>query len=128
MKRIFYLILFVVILSGCAKLTYMKQLLLLKGLSDEQIELDAYVESQEENFNKLVDAINRGVFEEYKTKKQILNEFGDPIIKKNVVIDREEYEMWLYRQPMEYFNSKKVYVYFDAAGRVVDKKRIDVIF
>lgn len=127
-KKILYLFLCVFVVSGCAKIKHLDQLLLIKGMSDEQADIDDFVESQTVGFNNLLNSIQQGSFDEYKTKDQIYQAFGEPIIKEKVEMDQQEFEVWLYRKPVGYFKSKKVYIYFDQAGLVSDWRhhKIDV--
>ncbi len=119
-KKILYLICIVCLLGGCAKIKHLDQLLLIKGLSDEQIAIDAYIEEQEGYFDQLLTEINEGSFDAYQTKKQIVKSFGEPISIDTLNDNGPAVELWLYRPPTEYFDTKKVYMYFNQEGRIVD--------
>ena len=114
----------VVLLSGCAKLAHMNELLTLKAVSDQQAALDSYVEKQDGKFKLLLAAVEDRSIEKYKRKDAIVRKFGEPVFCENVEHKGEKAEFCLYRYTKKYFNSDKVYFYFDASGKLVDWEHI----
>ena len=115
-----------VLLSGCAKLTHLDELLRLKSLSENQAEQKKYVEKQNENFEALLNVVkgseanqNQGM-EKYPDKESILKAFGEPILTKTVYEDEEVREQLLYRYSEKLSGSEKVYLYFNAKGHLVN--------
>lgn len=116
LKSIGPIVLLVATLSGCAKLAHMQELLTLKAYSkekDQQVEL---VRGQDEKFQKLLQLAESKGLGPYTTQESFLKEFGAPVFKKNVVKEGQPLEEWLYRYSTEYFDSPKVYLYFDQKG------------
>ncbi|MFH1359514.1 MAG: hypothetical protein ABIJ41_00560 [Candidatus Omnitrophota bacterium] len=114
------LIAFVIFLSGCAKVSHLQELLTLKTYSDNQGLQDQYVQEQDEKFAKLLGAIKEKRIQDYPSKKSFLKNFGDPIFTKVVNKNNQNVEQWLYRYAQKYFNSPKVYAYFDSSGQLID--------
>ena len=113
-----------VILSGCAKLAHMNELLTLKAISDQQDAMGNYVEKQDNKFKLLLSAVEDRSIEKYNRKTTIVRKFGDPVFCENVEHKGEQAEFCLYRYTKKYFNSDKVYFYFDAKGKLVDWEHI----
>jgi len=115
----------VLLLSGCAKVRHLDQLLTLKGLADEQVQMNRYVKKQDENFESLVEEIQKGTRNRYSNKRKIRRAFGEPIFVRPVTDGDQELESWLYRYAAEFFGSEKVYLYFDASGSLVKSEYIE---
>jgi hypothetical protein len=113
LKKISILFLGLIVLSGCAKATHLDQLLTLKGLADEQREMNRYIEEQDQRFKLMLDEVQAGTIGQYLNKKRVLRAFGDPIFVKNVERDGRELESWMYRYSTQFFDSEKIYLYFD---------------
>ena len=106
-------------LAGCAKLSHLDQLLTLKDLSDEQDRLAVFVEEQDKRFEKLLAAYADKTIEQYQDQKSILKAFGEPVWRRSIQNDQQPLEQWLYRYSTQFFDSPKVYFYFDEKGKVV---------
>lgn len=113
------------LLSGCSKVKHVDQLLTLKGLADEQARIGAYVQEQDQNFERMLAEVKAGTLDEYLNKKEIRHAFGDPVFTRQEMTEGKEFEVWLYRYATQYFGSKKVYLYFDADGELVRSEYIE---
>jgi len=111
-----------VVLSGCAKVQHLDQLLTLKGLADEQAMLGRYVEEQDQKFERMIEEVKAGTLDQYLNKRKILRVFGDPIYIKHVSKNDQELESWLYRYSTEFFDSEKIYLYFDSDDNLVESQ------
>jgi hypothetical protein len=100
-------------LTGCAKLQHLDQLLTLKSLSKEKDEMGTIISDQNNKFEFLKKVVNDGSIIQYSTKKSALLAFGDPIMVHEVVENEKTLEYWIYRYQQKYFDSDKVYLYFD---------------
>lgn len=114
-KQIF---LFLIILSGCAKVQHLDQLLTLKAVSEEQDAMSKEVEAANKKFDELVALVQSGEIAQYKSQRSVRRRFGPPILinqeqKQNVV-----FEVWLYRYATQFFGSDKVYLHFDNDGKL----------
>lgn len=119
MKKISILFFTVLVFCGCAKVKHLDQLLTLKGLADEQVAMNQYIEKQDQIFELMLEEAKAGTLDQYLNKRRILRAFGDPIFVKHVKGDGQELESWLYRYSTEFFNSEKIYLYFDPDGNLV---------
>ena len=119
MKRMTILFLAILVFSGCAKVQHLDQLLTLKGLADEQAEMGQLIEEQDQKFELMLEEVKAGTLDQYLNKRKILRAFGDPIFVKHVKGDNQELESWLYRYSTEFFDSEKVYLYFDSDDNLV---------
>ena len=117
-KRIFSL-------SGCAKLRHLNELLTLKDYSEEQASIDGQVKLQDEKFDRLLEAVRSGKIDAYKEEKEILDNFGEPVLKREEKGEEEILSEWLYRYQVKYFDTDKVYLYFDNNGILKDWKVIE---
>jgi len=120
LKKISILIFAVLVFSGCAKVKHLDQLLTLKGLADEQVAMNQYIEKQDQIFELMLEKAKAGTLDQYLNKRKILRTFGDPIFVKHVKRDDQELESWMYRYSTEFFDSEKIYLYFDLDGNIVN--------
>ncbi len=104
--------------SGCAKMQHLDQLLTLKGLSDEQAQMGKEIERQDARFERLVAAVEEGSIGKYKDQKNVQDSFGDPIY----VTQTDGLDVWVYRYAVRFFDSPKVYLYWDRSGQMVQWK------
>lgn len=110
------------VFGGCAKVQHLDQLLTLKGLADEQAMLGRYVEAQDQKFELMIEEVKAGTLDQYLNKRKILKVFGDPIYIKHVSKNDRELESWLYRYSTEFFDSEKIYLYFDSDNNLVESQ------
>ncbi|MFA5059597.1 MAG: hypothetical protein WC676_03120 [Candidatus Omnitrophota bacterium] len=117
-KEIIILSFGLIIFCGCAKLAHLEELLTLKSFSDNQAQQVKYVEVQDKKFALLLEAIKNDQMKDHPDKKEFLKTFGQPILAKRVVENGVELEEYLYRYSAKLSGSEKVYVYFDAQGKI----------
>ena len=98
----------------------MDELLTLKGVADEQKGQSKYVGQQDKRFENLRAVVQSGQIKKYSHQKQIASKFGEPIYKKSAKREDQTLELWIYRYSVKYFDSDKVYLYFDQEGKLVD--------
>jgi len=124
MRKISVLFLTFIVLGGCAKVQHLDQLLTLKSLADEQVVMGQYVEEQNQKFELMIKEVEAGTLDQYLNKKKILRTFGDPIHVKHVNKNDQELESWLYRYSTQFFDSEKIYLYFDTDDNLVESEYI----
>ena len=108
-------------LAGCTQskqLAHMDELLTLKGMSENRDEQAKYVDQQNKNFDQLLAVVRANRIKEFPNKNTILKEFGGPVIVSSVMENDQPAEQWLYRYATKYFDTEKVYLYFDAKGNL----------
>ena len=105
--------------AGCAKLQHLDQLLTLKAVSDEQTQMGKEIERQDARFERLIAAVEEGSISEYKDQKSVAGQFGPPIFTENVQEDGRPLDVWVYRYAARFFDSPKVYLYWDRSGQLV---------
>ena len=111
-----------VFLSGCTQLQllpYLDQALLLKGFGEEKAAQHKYVDNVGIKFDKLRAVIQSGQIKSYKTEKDIIKQFGTPILASTVSIDGVSLKQCLYRYAIQNKGPYKVYLYYDAEDRLV---------
>ena len=116
LKSISSLFLLAAVVSGCAKLAHLQELLTMKAYSDEKDAQVNFVRQQDEKFKTLLDLAEGQGLGAYTTRERFLTEFGEPILRKDIIKDGRPREEWLYRYSTQYFDSPKVYLYFDEQG------------
>ncbi len=102
-----------IFLSGCAKLSHLQQLLTLKAYSQDKDRQAAYIEAQDQRFEELLKVVKTDALNQYPDQESFLENFGDPVFVKDVVREGRSYRLWLYRYAKRFFDSDKVYLYFD---------------
>ncbi len=118
MKKIFFL--FIFFCQGCGYLAHWDQLMTLQTYSQSGDQKEKAVERQNKKFDHLLKAVREGDLKDFSNQKKILREFGDPILIKKINIENQDLEQWLYRYATVYFNTDKVYLFFDGKGDLVN--------
>lgn len=113
-------------LSGCAKLVHLQELLTLKAMSDNGEQQKQYVQAQDAKFELLLQKVKSNQLSGYPHKKSVWRSFGEPILIKDVDRNGQSQEQWLYRYATKFFDSPKVYLYFDLAGKLLDWQYLEL--
>lgn len=87
-------------------------------VSNEQKEQKSYVELQNQKFNLLLKDISNNKLKPGLKAKEIISLYGEPISVK----PENEEGVYLYRNVLEFFPAKKVYLYFDREDKLKDFK------
>jgi len=118
MKLRFLLISFLILFTihGCFFLP--ESLKTLKRVGDSQEEIEAYLARQAELFDKLLFDLKNDALEPGISKGKFLRTYGEPILSKEVAEPLKGARL-LYRHPTEYFNSDRIYFYFDEKEKLV---------
>ncbi|MCK5287972.1 MAG: hypothetical protein KAJ14_11835 [Candidatus Omnitrophica bacterium] len=125
-KVVIFYVFVTLCLEGCATIKYTKQLLVLKDLADSQKEINKCLDEQEALFKKILVDIKNKKIELGTSKEDFLNSYGKPVLTRkgsNLFVG----EILLYRYPKKYFNSEKVYFYFDRFQKLVDLEHFSPI-
>jgi len=104
--------------SGCAIFSKAEGLMRLKRYSDGQAEIERYVDKQADLFDQLVSDLEDGKLETGTSRKQFIRSYGDPVLA-NPVKNASGEEVLLYRHPLKYFNTDRVYAYFDSSQKLI---------
>jgi len=118
MKNILLIIL-VLSLAGCSKAGL---LLAAKRVGDEQVAIDKLVEKQTARFIEMKELYQSGQFDKFDHKNKIQRKFGKPLFVDVVVENNQTLELWMYRKPVEFKNTDRIYLYFDKKGQLVNSK------
>ena len=113
MRRLFLYLFLLVLICGCGQ-----QLNALIKLNSEQESQQRFVEAQRKKLVALINDIQQGKLEKGITSKQIIRLYGEPVLIKELKGQRE----FLYRDPLDFFASPKVYLFFDQQDILVDFK------
>ena len=124
-KRNLFFVPLILIVSGCAQLSHLDQLLTLKAISDNRDLQHKFVKKQDKNFSALLVAIKDNSIQKFTAKKQFLKQFGPPVIAHPDVWDGKPCELWLYRYAVKYLSSEKVYLYFDEQENLLSWERVE---
>ena len=108
-----------ILLVGCVKLEHLDELLTLKDLSQEGDAQDRYAQEQDHKFELLVEAIKSKTLKAHSHKNKIIKIFGEPIFAEKMIQDGQETQKWLYRYMKKFFDSEKVYLYFDHEEKLI---------
>jgi hypothetical protein len=101
--------------AGCAN---MDKMLALKSLGNSQKQMQGYVKKQDALFKKLVRNLTKGRLKPRTLKSRIVTTYGEPIIEFKNYHNADE-EVFLYRYARDYFNSDKVYLYFNKSEELI---------
>ncbi len=112
----------IIFFCGCVQmqlLPYLDQALVLQEFGAEKDRQQKFVTNVDGNFDKLLAAANNGEIKKYKTQKEIVEVFGDPVLIKEVVIDGQTFQRALYRYAIQSKGPKRLYLFFDAQGNLM---------
>jgi hypothetical protein len=104
--------------SGCSVLKHKDQLLTLRAYSRNKEEKDAWVADQDRRFELLLEKVRAGEVVTGTPQTWFLDLFGEPVLRRDAAKDGQREERWLYRYATRFFESPKVYLSFDAKGRL----------
>ena len=106
--KLFSILFVVFIILGCSKV---EGLLTLKRLGNSQDQIQRYLDQQKTYFLKLVKDIKAKKITLGLSRDDIERRYGEPVLIKE---GQEELssKVFLYREPINYFESDKVYLYF----------------
>ena len=105
----------IALVAGCANLDKM---LVLKSLGKSQKQMQGYVKRQDALFEKLVRNLIKGRLKLGTSKVKIVATYGEPIIEFKRYQNTDE-KVFLYRYAKDYFNSDKVYLYFNKSEELI---------
>ncbi|MDD4910559.1 MAG: hypothetical protein PHR44_07790 [Candidatus Omnitrophica bacterium] len=105
---------FCIMLSGCGR-----PLMTLKALGESQGSMQRQVGRQEAKFDLLASDIKNGKIARGMPRERFINIYGEPVLEGR----HEGGLRLLYRYPLEFFNTGKIYVYFDKDGLLSDWSR-----
>jgi len=80
----------------------------LMAVGNEQKEQAAYVRQKQERFKVLLRDIHRGRLLPGLRQERVVARYGEPVLRED--------RTFLYRDPVAFFDSPKVYLSFDEAG------------
>lgn len=110
---------FLLFLTGCTQLKflpYKDQALTLQDLSREKDGQNKYVHAVNTQFEKLWHAVQSGRIAQYKTRREIVNTFGPPVVVKMVRMHGQDFERALYRHAIQAEATQRVYLYYNTEG------------
>lgn len=118
-SKFFILTFSLFLITGCAKISHLDQLLTLKDLSEEQERLHQHIKKQDDRFNALLGAVEDKTMGQYADERKILKNFGEPVYKEEMVQGNQKLNRWTYRYTTRFFDSPKVYLYLDPSGHLL---------
>lgn len=102
--------------SSCAVINNLDEVLTLKEYSDERDGIQADVIATDVRVDKLLMRVrSKASFEAYDRRK-FVEEFGMPLLVRQVFRDGQAQESWLYRYALNKKDIPKVYVFFKLDG------------
>jgi len=116
-----FLLLTLLVLSGCTALSNMDELTVLGDYSREKDGQHRLVKTINDHYDKLTKVIAQGHISGYKDKSSFVHSFGEPILKKDM---SDGTQRWLYRYAIYRFAKDEVYVYFDRNGNQVKWEKL----
>lgn len=124
-KQIILLLGITLAVSGCSTATHVNELLTLKRMGEEQAENQKIIAAQDENFEKMLNDYQTEDWGKITTKKGFIKEYGNPVIWKKEIVDDKHVDVWLYRYATQYFDSSKIYLYFDEKNKLINSEFVD---
>jgi len=108
----------VVVCCGCS-LRHVSEIRRVQAVGANMDEQKKYVKEANERFEKLLAAIETNQMSLYLTQQDFLKAFGVPIFEEKHDNNKDYAELWLYRYCEKMRGSEKVYLYFDASGKLL---------
>ncbi len=110
----FLLLLFATSGVGCVGST--EELGVLSSLAKDAGKQDRVVKEETERYQAVLEAVHEGKLKAEMSKNEVMEEYGDPVI----VLSRRNGEALVYKHgDATWFDSRKVYLFFDTTGRYV---------
>ncbi len=106
--------------SGCITKSKVDKLVTLKKFESVQKATEDLVDDEVEHFKRIMDVYKSGKIMNYSDQNAIFETFAEPIRIKPVTRNGQNFESWLYRDPVEPFESEKLFLYFDDNGVLMD--------
>lgn len=107
MRKITLVLLSLLLLTSCGP-----NLKLLLQINDEDKAFKQQLRLQERGFSLLQQDLKRNQLKVGALKKDIIARYGQPILEQSSQAQTETQKL-LYRYPTKYFDSSKVYLFFD---------------
>lgn len=120
MKRFLICLTLSFALTGCSAVSHLQELLRLNAYSKEKTIQHRYIQSQRDQFDRMLVAARAGETAEFATTRQVSRAYGPPVFRRPVEHNGQGVTQWLYRYPKAFFDAPKVYLYYDDQGRLVD--------
>lgn len=117
------LLVLIFIFQGCALFTKAPQLLTLKRLGDNQKQMQRHVDKKKKYLEKLINDLKNKKLKKGTTYKRFIRSYGEPVLEKDVQKGDLQKRL-LYRNPVQYFNTDKVYIYFNQQLELIAWKHI----
>ncbi len=105
--------------SGCSLLDHIDEIMTLGDYARDKEVQEKIVNSIDTHYDALLTAIKSGKIKKYSNQKEILQVFGEPILIKRIETPGQHQEQWLYRHGLPMKAKDKVYLYFDAKGKLL---------
>ncbi len=100
----------------------MEQLSTMGEFSRDKDNQNKIVKNVNAQYDALVSAINSKEMGHFKTQADIRSNFGDPLAVKNIIVNGQKQQEWLYRYALIKTAKSKVYLYFDERGNLLNYK------
>ena len=117
MRHIAFVLLASFLFSGC-NIIHIPEIMRIRSVSANQDQQQKYVAAKNKEFKKLLKIVEKNKISKYKTQKDFVKGFGEPIFKKQLSQQGKYSQLWLYRYCQKMFGSEKVYLYFDDTGNL----------
>ena len=88
------------------------------SLNKSMASLQRETDISKKKFEKLAGDIKADNLKIGLSKRYVLTTYGDPVLVKE--IDKTSEEEWLYRSPLEYFDTLKVYLVFNSQEKLLN--------
>ncbi len=98
--------------AGCSYTAHSGELIALKRIGESQKEKQEYIEKENKYFDKLADDIKNNKLKIGVSKEQILSKYGGPVFCETEG-ETDMGQTCLYRDPLKYFSTERIYLYFD---------------
>ncbi len=115
-RKSFIISFFLILGAGCTP--RIEGLLTLKRVAASQKQIDRYLNRQDKLFARLLRDLEREKIKPGLSRRHFIGRYGDPVVTKEI---SEPFSGTadLYRFSTQYFNSEKVYAYFDESEKLV---------
>ena len=117
-NKILCLCLAVIFLPGCVYMSHLDQVMFLKGLDNNQKEMQAELNKEEELYNNLKADIDNGRLKKSTQKRKIFKLYGKPSLCKPAEGQSGIKETCVYRNPAGGLLAQIILLNFDAQDRL----------
>jgi hypothetical protein len=108
-----------IFICGCIRFPSLKQINLVIDYNGNQGLIESKMKRQASQFKHVLADLKHYGLRKGFSKEQMLSRYGEPVLLYNGNENSEVKEIWLYRDPLKYSNTDRVYLNFSRDSKLI---------